>query len=376
MLPSINDQFPDPKYCLNCNQALYATGQAECTACGTAYDTNDPLTCRDTPLFLRWKFWFPGLCLSIASGVVSYAFCLTSGELGFALFVAVPISFGAILGYATRAHVWLLAMLGLVACGSVALALVGGGFAGFFCGITLGLIFIVPALLGIFSGLALRGFLKSSHWDQRWFLPLLFFLALPYVVQTVENQLPRRRQLVTVRTELSVHATPREAWQAVMFYEQVQHSPPWLLRLALPKPHRSEGDKTRVGEVVRCYYDRGYLAKRISRVQPQRRLEFEVVEQHLHFERDIRLLDGSFAIGQTSSGCTSILLTTRYERLLSPAVLWEPLERHVVHTLHEHVLEGMRRKAEGPQWREPSDRHRYRRESDAEAPTLVRYHRK
>ena len=34
---------------------------------------------------------------------------------------------------------------------------------------------------------------------------------------------------------------------------------------------------------------------------------------------------------------------------LRPAFIWEPIERRVIHTLHGHVLEGMRRKAEGPQ---------------------------
>jgi hypothetical protein len=38
-----------------------------------------------------------------------------------------------------------------------------------------------------------------------------------------------------------------------------------------------------------------------------------------------------------------VVLTTRYIRHLRPAWLWEPMERKIVHTLHGHVLEGMRR---------------------------------
>ena len=36
--------------------------------------------------------------------------------------------------------------------------------------------------------------------------------------------------------------------------------------------------------------------KRIRRVDPHRKLEFEVVQQELHFEKDLLLLDGSFSI--------------------------------------------------------------------------------
>src|SRR5207247_5014102 len=74
-----------------------------------------------------------------------------------------------------------------------------------------------------------------------------------------------------------------------------------------------------------------------------RRLTFEVVEQHLHFERDMTLRDGSFEIVPAEHGQATVVLTTRYERRLSPRWLWEPMERRIVHTLHAHVLEGMAR---------------------------------
>jgi hypothetical protein len=333
-------------YCLRCNQPLYAMASDQCPVCNLHYDATDVSTYRSRPMLLRWKFWFPGLCLSIVSGVVSYALCLQSGELGFALFVAVPISVGAILGYATRAHILLSVLMGVVAIVSIVLMLVSMHLAGFFCGMTLGLIFLLPVGFGAVLGLVLRSLLKASAWDQRWFLPVIFLLALPYGIQAMELLLPHRREMATVRTRLTVDASPQEAWNAIVFYEQVQHEPPWLLRLALPKPLRSEGNKSREGEIVRCYYDRGYLSKRITRLERHRLLAFDVVEQELHFERDVRLLGGNFLLIPEGPDSTRIELTTRYERLLSPRLVWRPIERKVIHTLHGHVLEGMRRKAE------------------------------
>jgi hypothetical protein len=248
------------------------------------------------PPFLLWNYWLPGFLLAVISGVVSYAACLMGGQgdLGWALFAAVPISVGAILGYGTRTRYWLLILLALAATGSIVFALVVFNIAGIFCGLTLSAIFLAPLFIGVALGVALRYILKFSPWSQRYYLPIIALVALPYLVQFVEDRFPRRTQIATVRTDLHMHATAREAWDAVMFYEEVKHEPPALLNFSLPKPVGSTGRKDREGEIVRCQYDRGYLVKRISRIEPGKVMEFEVLEQHLHFERDVTLTGGKF----------------------------------------------------------------------------------
>jgi len=297
----------------------------------------------------RWKFWLPGFLAAVASGVISYSLCLQGGEMGWALFVAVPISFGTILGYGTRVSTWAYAALSIVGIFAVVLALISLNMAGFFCGATLGVFFLFPVAVGVIVGVVLRGLLIANGWDHRWYLRwyVWAFVLLPYGVQGVELLLPGREEVRVVRTDLHVQATPEEAWDAIMFYEDVEHDPPWLLHLALPKPQHSEGSLHKEGEVVRCFYDSGYLAKRISRVVPNRLVEFEVVEQKIGAERNVKLLGGSFEVQPSASGGTHIVVKTRYQRTLEPTFMWEGTERKVIHTLHGHVLEGMRRKAEG-----------------------------
>jgi hypothetical protein len=197
----------------------------------------------------------------------------------------------------------------------------------------------------------LRLFLIAGGWDYAWYFRWYVWLiaALPTIGQQIENVFPQRREIAVVQTGLTIDATPEEAWNAIMFYEEVQHSPPWLLHLALPKPIRSEGNKQKEGELVRCYYDGGTICKRISQVEPARRLSFEVVEVQMRSENYTNLRDGSFEIAPVGTKQSRITLTTRYQRKLRPAWIWEPVERKVIHTLHGHVLEGMRRKAEGIQ---------------------------
>lgn len=335
-----------PRYCLRCQQPLGSLWQAQCPRCRLQFDPHDPATYRTGPMFLRWKFWLPGLCLALASGVVSYAIVITTGEMGQALFLSVPISFGAILGYATRVGVWATVCLAIVAISAVVTALVSMSYAGLFCGAMLGLVFLPIVLMGILAGWLLRAVLKETRWDQRRYLPIGVFLFLPYACEAVENAWPRPAVLATIRTELTFDAGPREAWNSILFYEEVEHEPPWLLRrLSLPKPIRSEGSKAAVGNRVRCLYDRGYIVKQITERVEGKRLAFEVLEQKVHFERDVTLRDGSFEIEPIDDGRTRVVLTTRYVRHLRPAWMWQPIERRVVHALHSHVLEGMRRRA-------------------------------
>jgi hypothetical protein len=290
--------------------------------------------------------------MSVTVGTLAYAACLQTGEMGYALFFAVPVSFGAILGYACRLQTWAFVSLGLVTICAVVLALVSLNLAGIFCGFTLGVIFLIPMFFGLLFGVLLRSILIACRWDHAWYFRWYVWLiaALPLVGQQIESALPRRQEIAVVKTSLTVDATPLEAWNAIMFYEDVEHPPPWLLHLALPQPIRSEGNKQKEGEVVRCFYNCGTISKRISRVEPERRLSFEVVEAVMRSENYANLRDGSFEIEPVEPSQSRITLTTRYERKLHPAWVWEPIERKVIHTLHEHVLEGMRRKAQN---REP-----------------------
>jgi hypothetical protein len=136
-------------------------------------------------------------------------------------------------------------------------------------------------------------------------------------------------------------------WDAIVFYEQVEHEAPFLLTMALPRPARTEGHKEGVGDVQKCIYEKGYLVKTITHFDKPRLLAFDVTEQHLDFEHDVVVLDGSFILQPMAKDKTRVVLTTRYRRLLRPAWLWEPVERMVIHTLHGHVLDGMRRRAGG-----------------------------
>ena len=70
---------------------------------------------------------------------------------------------------------------------------------------------------------------------------------------------------VVTRTKLDV--PPEQAWEGLMFYEQIVERPSLPLRLLLPAPIRTEGRKESVGDEARCFYESGQLLKRVTRIE-------------------------------------------------------------------------------------------------------------
>ena len=158
---------------------------------------------------------------------------------------------------------------------------------------------------------------------------------------------PRNATSETVETKVHFRATPEEVWKGMVFYEEVPQRPMPLLRLFLPTPVRTQGEKTRVGAIIECTYDPGYLEKRITAAEPARLVQFEILVQKLGVEDCISMQGGSYRIAPDATG-TNVVLSTEYQGHLRPRWLFRPLEHFIAHRLHRHILEGMRVGLEGP----------------------------
>jgi hypothetical protein len=152
---------------------------------------------------------------------------------------------------------------------------------------------------------------------------------------------PRNSTIDAVATRARFDAPPETIWQGMLFYEEVPGRAMPLLRMFLPAPVRTQGDKTRVGAIIKCTYERGYLEKRITAAEREQCVRFDILVQQLGVEDCISMRDGSYEIRPDGSGSV-VLLTTRYRGHLRPRWFWRPLERFLAHRLHRHILDGMR----------------------------------
>lgn len=141
-------------------------------------------------------------------------------------------------------------------------------------------------------------------------------------------------------TKARFPADEETTWRMLLTYEEVQHRPPWLLRLLLPQPVSTRGDKTQVGADIPCLYQGGQLTKRILVSDAPHFLAFAVVGQHLGIEQCITALGGSYRI-MPLAGESEIELTTRYLGRLRPRSIWRRIEEFLAHKFHRHILRGM-----------------------------------
>ncbi len=165
--------------CLGCGYVLEGLPEPRCPECGRPFDLNNPATYNTRPPFVRWKYWLPGLLLSLGGGLSLYVFVWAVSGFGVATTLVVPFAAGGLLGYACRVRIFSLVLLSLIVATGLVLGLISLSIAGVFCGMVLGGIALGPLLLGSLTGWALRAMLKRSRFDQRWHLPTLVFIFGP-----------------------------------------------------------------------------------------------------------------------------------------------------------------------------------------------------
>jgi hypothetical protein len=149
-----------------------------------------------------------------------------------------------------------------------------------------------------------------------------------------------------VRTRTTVAAPADEVWDSLLFYEELEERPPFLLRRLLPVPLGTEGCKSEVGDTARCLYERGHLIKRVTRADRAHSYAFEVVEQQLAVGGGLRLTGGGYTLRQLPGERTQVTLETRYLSRKHPRWFWKRLETAVCHRFHRHLLAALSRRVE------------------------------
>ncbi len=357
-----------PPRCIRCAYVLTGLHAGRCPECGLPFNLAIAGTFTIKPPLIGWKFWLPGMLLSVGGGLAVMALLIVGGNWGWALWLGLPFSAGSLLGYRVRSGVFMLVLLGIMLVVSLFMGLAFVNLAGVFCGFALAAIFVGPVLIGTLFGTLLRMVLKATDFSQRWHLPVWLLLITPLILGLIEGGPGARQPTEHVTTSMMLPADSQRTFDAIMYYEDVTHPPPWILRVGLAHPLTTHGTSQRVGDVKTCIYNKGRITKRVIEIEHGRRLAFEVIEQSIGYERDVRLTGGAFDFEPQADGSTKVTLTTTYEPLLHPRWCWRPFERYAMHTLHEHVIEGMRRRAQGI---DPADDRYSTDDADAAVPVAV-----
>ena len=336
--------MPGTPRCLKCGYILDGLPEARCPECGTAFNPFDPSTFSVRIPFVSWNFWLPGFATAVGGGLFLFLLIVFFAGYGYAAAVAVPFSIGCIIGYSCKLRKLLIILLCVAGTFSVGFGLYNLSLVGVFCGIVLCGVMLGPALLGSLVGFLLRRSLKNSKFSQREWLPILIFLIMPMLVALIEGR--HVYQYESIETTAIIPASIADSWDGVMFYEEVHHEPPLLLKMFLPRPLYTTGSTARVGDIKKCIYSKGHLTKIITRREDRKTLAFDVIQQDKIENRSIRLVGGEFRFEIISPSQTRVTLVTQYEPLLGPRPAWRWAEMWATHSLHNHVLKGMSLKAQ------------------------------
>ena len=338
-----------PIRCRGCFYIVEKLPAGPCPECGRAFDPSDEAPVTRKPPFVWWTYWLPPLLLAGVGGGVVWSALVVAVGYGWATTLVMPAAVASVVGYGVRNRG--AAVVALVAVGLALTIVFGAGLAGGLCGFVLAIVALVPAGIGLIVGLllgsALRWQLRAGRFSQRDYLPAVLLLLVPAVVAAVEGR-HDGLAVMSVSTVRVVDAPPAATWDGIQFYEEVRRPVPWLLWLSPGlRPQFTRGRSERVGDLKVCAYQRGHLVKRITDVDPGRRLAFAVVEQDRVEADGVTLVDGSFTLEPVDGGRrTRVTLTTRYVPKLAPRFAYAWAEAWTVHTLHGHVLAGMKDRAE------------------------------
>ena len=131
-------------------------------------------------------------------------------------------------------------------------------------------------------------------------------------------------QSTSIVTRLHIRASPRCVWDSLMFYETIEGPPPLHLRVLLPRPIRTQGSKSTVGDKATCLYQGGHLLKRVTKIDRLHRYEFVIAEQHLTIGAGNRQHAGSGLPQTTICGSARTTRTVAAIKIVSQWVTRTP----------------------------------------------------
>lgn len=306
----------------------------------------------------RWRLMVVGFLVGAGLSVVLEALStLVFRTYGWGLFFVAPLSIGLSTAYlANRGrenseNATFTVTLGALALGG--LALIGFALEGVMCLVIASPLIAFMGLIGAFIGRALarRGRRTQTSTAMSVAFTPLFIIA--------EAMFPPKAGFTSVES-IDVAAPSAAVWDSIVHMGPIPGAPSIPFRWGLAYPVRGRIFGSGVGAIRQGVFSTGIAYERVTRWEPDRRLDFIVLSDppsmrelspyaHVnapHVSGYFRTLDASFTITPLASGKTRLSLATRHELDLEPALYWLPIAQWATHANKVRVLDHFRDQAE------------------------------
>ena len=185
---------------------------------------------------------------------------------------------------------------------------------------------------------------------------LVLLLPLLAGAESLDDEVP----LYEVVTAVEIDRPPMEVWEHVVNFTEIDPPAPWVQRLGIAIPLRARLEGEGVGAVRRCEFTTGAFVEPVTVWEPGKRLSFDVVAQPPpmkewspyrsvhppHLDGYLRSRRGEFRFIELPGGRTRLEGSTWYEIDIAPQMYWSLWGDTVIHRIHQHVLNHVKREAE------------------------------
>jgi hypothetical protein len=187
---------------------------------------------------------------------------------------------------------------------------------------------------------------------------ILLFLSVP-ALMAFENAAPDEEDVRSVTSSIEIKASQEEVWKNVVAFPQLKEPEEFIFRTGIAYPINATIQGHGVGAIRHCNFSTGTFVEPITVWDEPRLLRFSVDEQpepmkeisfydihpnHLHGYWVSK--QGQFKLVKLANGHTLLEGTTWYVNKIKPNFYWTLWSDHIVHKIHQRVLEHIRTQAE------------------------------
>ncbi len=273
---------------------------------------------------------------------------------GFALFLGVPLTMGmlsAFLYQHDRTWQWReVGIITLICMIWSTLALLLCKLEGMICIIMAGTLVASMVFVGVVISWSIGALVRRKKRQNQ--LHCFALICLPLLMK-FESSNPASAPVIEHTTVMDIDATPNEVWKYIPSFSEIKSPPESWLAKHMAYPICCEIDGTGIGATRRCVLSTGVMPEVVSHWEPEKRLEFVVietpptmVEQNPFGHVDAEHLDGyfeaqrgRFVLTALPNGRTRVEGTTWFFQNIWPQWYWRPIALNSVSKVHCRVLE-------------------------------------
>lgn len=283
------------------------------------------------------------------------------GNYGWGLFIGLPFFLGLnsvlIYGYHEQRSVNRCLLVSILATGLAGALLLALAIEGVIC---LAMAFPIASALALLGGLLGYGLQRRRPVDSlRLRVVSVVFLLMPGLT-LLEYTYATQPTVYPLTTTVVIKAKPDIVWKHVVSFAELPKPGEAIFKTGIAYPIRAEIEGRGVGAVRHCQFSTGPFVEPITVWDEPRLLRFDVTSQprvmdEWSFYNDIRpphlehyliSKQGQFELKALPDGSTLLEGTTWYSNRMWPGSYWRLWSDHIIHRIHQRVLNHIKTLAE------------------------------